>query len=123
MCNYANQFAVTRLSDLATIRVWPLTRKPLRAATLVCTNYLRLVEMGGAQSLGLGRGSESGESPGLSVESVSPPAQIPPLQALAHVTSQLVRERQQQNFEASLNDFLLATNMNGLEYRLRLAGR
>ena len=83
------------------------------------TPYFRLTEMGGTQSLGLGKGSESDEPAGLPVR---PPSQMPPLQALAHVTSQIVRERQQQNFETSLSDFLLATNMNGLEYRLKMAG-
>ena len=75
--------------------------------------------MGGTQSLGQGKGSESGEPADLPV---SPPSEIPPLQALAHIASQIVRERQQQNFETALSDFLLATNMSGLEYRLKLAG-
>lgn len=77
--------------------------------------------MGGTQSLGLGKGSDAGEPAGLPLP---PPSRsvIPPLEALAHFTSQIVRERQQQTFETSLSDFLLATNMNGLEYRLRLAG-
>lgn len=75
--------------------------------------------MGGTQSLGQGKGSESGDPGDLPVP---PPSEIPPLQALAHIASQIVRERQQQNFETALSDFLLATNMSGLEYRLKLAG-
>ena len=72
--------------------------------------------------MGKGRGgSESGDPGGLPVP---PPSVIPPLQALAQVTSHIVREhRQQQHFETSLADFLMATNMNGLEYRLKLAGK